>query len=91
MDAVAFMEQVFLIRLAVAVPILEPPEPGNAGIPDLASTGEDPRPDPRGGVIESIGEDRGRVGLAVAVAVDDSADSLFLAIKKENSAVLHDP
>ncbi len=70
-DAVPLVQQRAAIGPAVAVGVAELPEPGDARVPDVALPCQDAGADAGGRIVEPVGEDGGRVGPAVAVAVHD--------------------
>ena len=82
--AIAVVERRAGVGLAVAVVVAEPPEVGDAGVIDVAPPRQDARPEADGGVAEAVGEDHGRIGPAVAVAVLDEPDPVvFGAVLRE--------
>ena len=77
-DTVADMEGELLVSHAIAIGIAEAPQVGNAGVEDVAAASEDPGAVPINEPIEAGGKHRRGIPPAVAVGVDDAAQSVGL-------------
>ena len=77
MHAIAVVERSAGVGLAVTIAVAEPPEVGDAGVINVALTSQDTRTEAHGGVAEAVGEDHGRIGPAIAVAVLDKTDPVM--------------
>ena len=68
-DAVAVVQRLLVVGLAGALGVLQEPQVGDAGVPDLAVAGEQAGADAGLRGVEAVGEDGGPVRDAVAVGV----------------------
>ena len=75
-QAVAEVEGLALVGATFAGGVLEQPEVGEVGEPDIAVAGEDVGGESVEDGVEAVGEDGGVVGMAVLVAVFEEADAV---------------